>query len=380
MNNTAIENTASSMFMPPVTDVFAPPAINMFRLPVKDGIVTKQHILNFEKAISKLPGAVFGDNDLCPVKHSFCDGLYMREIFFPAGALVTGKIHNEDNFSFLMSGEMTMATEEGGIQELKAPMAMTSLAGIKRAAYAKTDCVFITIHKNPENNTDTKQLLKKITSDTFEQFESQKKLLKGKVKNCGLTALDNLCVVRKMSAASLVALAKDNGVSLTCYKVPVSEINALTQEAIFHSENHFVFVGKDEKKPDLKYSGYVFSAGKIDYPVITESLDEITGESALAVAGIVAAGAGIYVALTNQKTSAGANAAMGKASGDQLAAAKAMAEAEKVKAQLALEQAKVMAGAQEKADAAKTKRVYIYGGIGIVGVLLLVTMIAVIKD
>ena len=33
----------------------------------------------------------------CPVKHRFTEGMYIREIFMPAGTLLTSKIHNTEH-------------------------------------------------------------------------------------------------------------------------------------------------------------------------------------------------------------------------------------------------------------------------------------------
>ena len=48
-----------------------------------------------------------------PLKHKFCDGLYIREIFNPAGQLLVTKIHKKDNAYFLMKGKMTIMSEDG---------------------------------------------------------------------------------------------------------------------------------------------------------------------------------------------------------------------------------------------------------------------------
>lgn len=108
-----------------------------------------------QDALSQHPDAVFGDSDLCPLKHSFADGVYVREIFIPKGTVLTGKIHKYSHPNFLMHGEVIVVTESGGREQLKAPLAMISPAGTKRAVYALEDTVWITVHVTDETDPDT---------------------------------------------------------------------------------------------------------------------------------------------------------------------------------------------------------------------------------
>lgn len=103
-------------------------------------------IQELEQALAQIPGAVFGDSDLCPLLHSFGDGIYMREIFIPKGTVLTGKIHKHAHPNFLMMGEVIVVTEQGGREHLVAPCAMISPAGTKRAVCALEDTVWITVH------------------------------------------------------------------------------------------------------------------------------------------------------------------------------------------------------------------------------------------
>lgn len=114
---------------------------------------------------------MLGDNPLTPVKHSFSDGLYMREMFIPKGTVIVGKIHNHSHPSFLLKGDITVYSEDKGEQRLRAPKYFVSPAGVKRVGYAHEDTIWITIHLNEENSKDLKKLEKEITSDSYEEFE-----------------------------------------------------------------------------------------------------------------------------------------------------------------------------------------------------------------
>lgn len=128
-------------------------------------------IIDFEEVLSRQEGAVFGDSELCPLKHSFTDGIYVREIFIPAGTVLTGKIHLHAHPNFLMSGEVEVVTEYEGLQHLKGPLAMISKPGTKRALKAITDVVWITIHHNPTNTQDLAELEKIVIAPSYEEYE-----------------------------------------------------------------------------------------------------------------------------------------------------------------------------------------------------------------
>jgi len=134
----------------------------------KDGI--REEIMNFEKQILSVEGSQKGDSDLCPLKHSFSDGIYVREIFIPAGMFIVGKIHKHEHPNFLMSGEVDVVTEEGA-RRLIGPCAMISPAGTKRALYAVTDLVWITVHHNPTNTQDLSKLEEIVIADNYLDYE-----------------------------------------------------------------------------------------------------------------------------------------------------------------------------------------------------------------
>lgn len=118
-----------------------------------------------------MEGAESGDASFCPLKHTFSDGIYVREIFIPAGTMLTGKIHKHQHPNFLMSGEVVVITEEGGEEHLIGPLSIMSPPGTKRALHALTDLVWITVHHNPENYQDLESLENVVIADTFEDYE-----------------------------------------------------------------------------------------------------------------------------------------------------------------------------------------------------------------
>ena len=102
---------------------------------------------------------------LNPVKESFADGCYIREVFNPAKELIITKIHKKQHPFFLLSGEMSILTEDG-IKHLKAPYHGITEPGTKRVIYTHTDCVFVTVHATDKKNT--KEIEEEVIAKDFD--------------------------------------------------------------------------------------------------------------------------------------------------------------------------------------------------------------------
>jgi hypothetical protein len=116
-----------------------------------------------------------------PVKHSFADGCYIREIFNPAGELLITKIHKKEHPFFLLEGKMSILTEDG-VEHLEAPHYGITRPGTKRIIYTHTDCVFVTVHATEKK--DIKEIEKDVIADNFDDpaisIEELKMLTKNK--------------------------------------------------------------------------------------------------------------------------------------------------------------------------------------------------------
>lgn len=88
-----------------------------------------------------------------PVTHRFSKGVYAREMFIPKGAFVVGKIHKYQNLNILSKGDLSVLSVDG-IMRVKAPFAVVSDPGVKRAVYAHEDCIWTTIHGTDETDVD----------------------------------------------------------------------------------------------------------------------------------------------------------------------------------------------------------------------------------
>lgn len=132
------------------------------------GQAMRDGILTLEEAIKKEPNVIIGDSDQMPLKHSFAEGVYVREIFIPKGYVLTGKLHRHAHPNFLMSGEVIVVTEFGGREHLKGPLSMISKAGTKRAILALEDTVWITVHVT--NETDLEKIEEYVIAKSYDDL------------------------------------------------------------------------------------------------------------------------------------------------------------------------------------------------------------------
>ena len=109
-------------------------------------------------------------SDNFPLKHTFADGVYVRQMDMKAGSAVVGAIHNHLHVWFLLTGKLNIATEKS-IEEFIAPCYVLAEPGSKRVIYAVEDSIFVNVHKNPKNIKNIERLEKEIVSLTFEDYE-----------------------------------------------------------------------------------------------------------------------------------------------------------------------------------------------------------------
>ena len=105
-----------------------------------------------------------------PLKHTFADGIYIRQMDMETGSVVIGAIHNHLHVWFLLTGHLAVATENS-IEEFIAPCYVLAKPGSKRVIYAMEESIFVNVHKNPNNIKDIKKLEDEIVSLTFEEYK-----------------------------------------------------------------------------------------------------------------------------------------------------------------------------------------------------------------
>jgi hypothetical protein len=144
-------------------------------------------IMDFEKKIVEAPGS-YGDpnnpgqdeiaNRINPLKHTFSDGLYIREIFMPKGQLITTGIHKQEHAYFVQKGKVRVLTENG-MQHIQAPHNGITKPGTKRVIYTEEDTIWITVHATRKKTVKTvlKQIIAKDFDDSKISIETMKKNL-----------------------------------------------------------------------------------------------------------------------------------------------------------------------------------------------------------
>jgi len=108
------------------------------------------------------------DPAILPITHYFADGIYAREMFMPAGAILTGAVHKTMHMCILSKGHVRIASEDGPI-DLVAPATITAPPGTKRAIYALEDSVWTNIHAT--NETDLDKIVEELTESTAAELQ-----------------------------------------------------------------------------------------------------------------------------------------------------------------------------------------------------------------
>ena len=106
------------------------------------------------------------DNALFPPQHHVWGGMFARELFMPAGAVIVSKIHKVDHLTFVLEGEAEVIDEFGSAEVYTAPAIIKTPAGMKRILRIKTDSRWVTVHLNPDGIEDADEFEKQVISPT----------------------------------------------------------------------------------------------------------------------------------------------------------------------------------------------------------------------
>lgn len=78
--------------------------------------------------------------------HTFHAGMYCRQVWRAADVTIVGKVHKCEHFYFVVNGTVLITTDDG-VQRVTGPHLLCSKPGTKRAVYAETDALCMTIHR-----------------------------------------------------------------------------------------------------------------------------------------------------------------------------------------------------------------------------------------
>ena len=140
--------------------------------------ITKQQIIDIEQTLISLADNknIIADNgnivyhDKFKYKHTFADGIYIRQMTIAKDEVIIGAIHNHLHIWILLSGHITVLTEDK-IKEYEAPCTVLSKPGIKRVIYGNEESIFTNVHKNPTNTEDIRELEKQIVALNYKEYE-----------------------------------------------------------------------------------------------------------------------------------------------------------------------------------------------------------------
>jgi len=102
----------------------------------------------------------------CPVIHRFTPSMYIREVFVPAGTLLTSKTHKKEHPYVLSQGTITMWDGEGGRIDISAPYCGVTKENARRVVYVHQDCVFTTFH------VSDKKTVEEVEKDIYQDYEN----------------------------------------------------------------------------------------------------------------------------------------------------------------------------------------------------------------
>lgn len=111
---------------------------------------TREQIEHFERLNLERPQVEL------PLRHYFSPGVYAREMFIPAGTVLTGAVHKTEHISVFV-GDITVWTD-GGMKRLTGHHTFISKPGAKRVGYAHADTYCTGFFPNPEGITDVYEL------------------------------------------------------------------------------------------------------------------------------------------------------------------------------------------------------------------------------
>jgi hypothetical protein len=89
----------------------------------------------------------------CPVTHRFGPGIYMREVFLPAGSIVIGHHHNFEHMNIFLKGKITFFKDDGAAVEMTAPMTLMGKPG-RKIAYIHEDSIWVNVFSTTETNVE----------------------------------------------------------------------------------------------------------------------------------------------------------------------------------------------------------------------------------
>ena len=105
---------------------------------------------------------------VCPLVHKFAKGMYLREIFMPAGSLIIGHEHTTEHFNIVLSGKARVMIN-GEVQDIIAPCTFVSKPGVRKVLVILEDMRWATAHVTDETDVGKLEEMLIIRSAAFDE-------------------------------------------------------------------------------------------------------------------------------------------------------------------------------------------------------------------
>jgi hypothetical protein len=116
--------------------------------------------------LDRLEGAMIHQPQvICPVTHRFTPGLYIREIFIPAGTLLTSAIHKTEHPFVVSVGVIRVHSGDDAPETFEAPYLGITKPGTRRLLLALEDTVWTTFHPTLRGPAELDAILADLVDD-----------------------------------------------------------------------------------------------------------------------------------------------------------------------------------------------------------------------
>lgn len=120
-----------------------------------------------------------------PLTHRFTDGMYIREIFMPAGTILTSKIH-KTNHPFVVSKGKCIVYDGNKLETISAPHTGITEPNTRRLLYIEEDTIWTTFHITDKTDVDEieKEIIQEHNNEMLDKelFIKFNKINRGKNK------------------------------------------------------------------------------------------------------------------------------------------------------------------------------------------------------
>lgn len=108
----------------------------------------------------------------CPVIHRFGPGIYIREVYLPAGILAIGHRQKTEHLNIMLKGKVLMAVGDGSLKEIEAPLIFTGQPG-RKVGYIVEDTVWQNVYATEETDIETLENTYLDKSITWQEHEAE---------------------------------------------------------------------------------------------------------------------------------------------------------------------------------------------------------------